>query len=149
MTPYIVNRNGQIYEFRATFKDKRFHEKLYQKLVKEEYAKLFTDEEILELQEAVNLPEEKQQEISAKYSKRAMLIDEQEVKARAVKETICILLKRDYSLSEEEVKSLISELYEDYGEEQVDERFEAILDKVFTQLGVVNHKTMPAWGMEI
>lgn len=149
MTPYIQIRNGQTFEFKATFKDKRFHEKLFQRFVKEQYAKLFSDEEIAELQNSMNLSEEEQKKISAKYSKKAMLVDEQEAKTNAVLETICNILKREYALTEEEVYEIINELYEDYGQEQVNERFEKILDTVFTQLGIANHKTMPAWGMEI
>ena len=97
----------------------------------------------------MNLSEEEQKKISAKYSKKAMLVDEQEAKTNAVLETICNILKREYALTEEEVYEIINELYEDYGQEQVNERFEKILDTVFTQLGIANHKTMPAWGMEI
>ena len=149
MELYIENNNGDRFNVEATMKDKKTYEKnlqnsyskaIYSKLTKEERENLKT------LSETDNKKAE--EFLSETLTEKASLVENVEITSAINRQTMITLLAKTNNESEKNIQALIDELYETYGEEQVDERFAKILDKVFTQLGVVEYKTMPAWGLE-
>lgn len=145
MTPYIVDRNGQRYEITATFKDKRTYEREIQNTMQNSVMKLFTEEEIKEIQRNRSNPNK--DELVAKYKEKLMQVDKMELEEEINKKTFVKLLSKENNISEEKANSLVAELIEDYGYDQTVERIELVLDKVFTQLGMATQKAMPDWGL--
>lgn len=149
MELYIENNNGDRFNVEATMKDKKTYEKnlqnsyskaIYSKLTKEEREKIKTLSET---------DKKKAEEfLTETLTEKASLVDNVEITYAINRQTMITLLAKTNKESEKNMQALIDELDETYGEEQVNERFAKILDKVFTQLGVVEYKTMPAWGLE-
>ena len=144
-TPYIVDeRVGVTYEIVGTFKDKKEYEKEQQKETRKETLKVLSKEEF---DKYVNkeISEDEKSEINLRV---AIECDFEEISVRLNRKYICKMISRKYALNQEAILELIEYLDLTYGEEQVDDRFAKIIDKVFTQLGVVEKKAMPMWGME-
>lgn len=149
MELYIENNNGDRFNVEATMKDKKTYEKnLQNSYSKAIYSKL-TKEERENLKTLSETDKKKAEEfLTETLTEKASLVDNVEITSAINRQTMITLLAKTNKQSEKNMQALIDELYETYGEEQVDLRFAKILDKVFTQLGVVEYKTMPAWGLE-
>lgn len=147
MIPYIQDRNGNVYEFEATLKQKRNYEKETQRELQKEMFSYITDEELTILEEAEKTGDtSKAKAITKKFMAN---VDVNSINERVNLKYVKVILSNKYALSNEELDTIIEELYEDYGEIQVNERFGKILETVFTQLGNnENYKELPAWGIE-
>ena len=147
MIPYIENREGNVYEFEATMKQKRNYEKELQRELQREMFSTLSNEELKMLEEAQN--GNNSFDITPLTRKAMANIDVASINERINLKYIKIMLSNKYSLSETTLNELVEELYEDYGEEAINNRFAKILEVVFTQLGNnVNYKELPAWGIE-
>ena len=143
MTPYIENNLGERFEFEANYSLKRKYEKEKQKQLQKIFFRYVSEEQLKEIKE--NGKEEKE------VIKDIVLnndIDLDEVNKKVDEKYIKILLVETNKISEEKAEEIVYELLTTYGEEAVYERFEKILNKVFTQVGSPEYKTMPTWGME-
>lgn len=147
MIPYIQDRNGNIYEFVGSMKLKKNYEKEMQRELQREMFSKLSDEEIEMLEEAQKTNDTtKVRAITRNFMAN---VDVEEINEKINLKYIKVLLSNKYCLSDRELNALVEELYEDYGEEQINERFAKILEKVFTQLGNnENQKVLPAWGIE-
>ncbi len=147
MTPYLENKKGDRFEIIATMKDKKAYEKDLQNEVRKQLLQKLSKEEIEQIRKANTLSKEEAEKIvSDLLSEKAVNIDELEISSQVNRTYIKKLILNNND--EADVDGLVNELDERFGEEQVDERFAKILNKVFTQLGTVSYEAMPTWGIE-
>ena len=147
MIPYIYDeRNNRAYEITANYRLKREYEKQHQRKMREETLKVLTPKEYKMFMDKENISQEQEMELTTKLM---IKLDVEEINKTLNREFIIKLIVAKYNdVTNEDVEELISYLEEEYGEEQVENRLGEIIDKVFTQVGVVKEKTMPMWGME-
>lgn len=147
MIPYLYDeKNNRAYEITANYRLKREYEKQHQRKMREETLKVLTPSEYKMFMDKENISEEQEFELSTKLM---INMDVEEINRKLNREFIIKLIVSKYNdVTNQDVEELLSNLEEEYGEEQVENRLGEIIDKVFTQVGVVKEKTMPMWGME-
>ena len=147
MIPYLYDeKNNRAYEITANYRLKREYEKQQQRKMREETLKVLTPSEYKMFMDKENISEEQEFELSTKLM---INMDVEEINRKLNREFIIKLIVSKYNdVTNQDVEELLSNLEEEYGEEQVENRLGEIIDKVFTQVGVVKEKTMPMWGME-
>ena len=149
MTPFLENKKGDKFEIVATMKDKKAYEKDLQKEVQKQLVSKLSKEDIENIKNAQNLSKEEGETlVSNILREKAINVDETEITILVNRKYITSMIMNSNNVSEQEVVDLFNELDERFGEEQVDERFAKILNKVFTQLGTVEYEAMPTWGIE-
>ena len=136
---YLQNRQGQRFEFKGTQKLKRQYEKENQKEILKALFKVMSDEDFKAFN---NADDDLREKLSRKYLPE---IDVTELQEQINKKYIRTLICYSNNVTDEVVKELFAELYEDYGDEQVNNRFAEILNEVFTQVGKVDYMEMPTW----
>ena len=147
MIPYLYDeRKNRAYEITANYRLKREYEKQHQRKMREETLKVLTPSEYKMFMDKDNISQEQEFELSTKLM---INMDVEEINRKLNREFIIKLIVSKYNdVTNQDVEELLSNLEEEYGEEQVEIRLGEIIEKVFTQVGVAQVKAMPMWGME-